>query len=368
MSDWFTVANVESIASPALLIHIDRVRENIRRMIGIVGDVNRLRPHIKTHKLAEIVRMQSELGITKVKCATIAEAEMAGEAAAPDVLLAYQPVGPNVRRVIQLVKSFPRTRFSAVVDDVDAIGALSRAMESNSTRLDVFLEIDCGQHRTGVEPGPKAVELYRVIASSPGLNAAGLHAYDGHIHDRDPTARARLCEEAYVAVATLRQNLLREGLSVPRVVVGGTPTFPMHARRPEVECSPGTCVLWDAGYAANLPDLEFLPSAVLLSRIISRPGTNRLCLDLGHKAVASEMQQPRVQFLNLPDARIVGHNEEHMVVETPAASHYKVGDCIYALPWHVCPTVALHGEAVAIDAGVEKSRWKTRARERRLNI
>lgn len=368
MSDWFRVARVEDIPSPALLIHADRVRENIHRMIAIIGDPSRLRPHIKTHKLAEIVRMQMEQGITKVKCATIAEAEMAGEAGAPDILLAYQPVGPNVARFIQLVNSFPRTRFTAVVDDANATRTLSGAAVSNSVRIEVLLEIDCGQHRTGVEPGQRAVELYQLIASLPGLSAAGLHAYDGHIHDRDPSRRAKVCESAYAPVAALRQELLRVGLAVPRVVVGGTPTFPMHAKRPEVECSPGTCVLWDAGYAANMPDLEFLPAAVLLSRIISHPGADRLCLDLGHKAVASEMPQPRVRFLNLPDSTIVGHNEEHMIVETPQASQFRVGDCIYALPWHVCPTVALHGEAVVIDAGEERGRWKIRARERRLRI
>src|SRR5580765_7641964 len=117
MRDWFHVANEADIPSPALLIYPDRVRENIRRMIRIVGSVDRLRPHMKTHKLPEVIRMEVEHGITRFKCATIAEAEMTVAAGAEDVLLAYQPVGPNVQRVIQLVKSFPETKFSVIADD-----------------------------------------------------------------------------------------------------------------------------------------------------------------------------------------------------------------------------------------------------------
>src|SRR2546425_12985936 len=130
MTDWFHVGNAADIPSPALLIYPDRVRENIRRMIAIAGGVERLRPHMKTHKLAEVIRMQMEKGITKFKCATIAEAEMVASCGAADVLLAYQPVGPNVQRVLQLVKSFPGTKFSVIVDDAEAVRALSAAAQA----------------------------------------------------------------------------------------------------------------------------------------------------------------------------------------------------------------------------------------------
>src|SRR5204863_4495440 len=126
-----------------------------------------------------------------------------------------------------------------------------------------------------------------------------LHAYDGHIHDTNVAQRAAACDAAFAPVESLRQKLERAGLPVPRVVAGGTPTFPMHARRAHVECSPGTCVFWDAGYGKKLPDLEFLPSALVLTRVVSKPTPNCLCLDLGHKAIASEMPQPRLVFLNL---------------------------------------------------------------------
>jgi len=367
-SAWFKIVNVANVESPALLVYPARVEENIRRMIAIAGDIARLRPHVKTHKLAEVQRMQMAQGITKFKCATIAEAEMAAGCRAPDVLLAYQPVGPNVKRFLQLVKQFPKTKFSVIVDDAAAIRVLSKALSEASAIVEVLLDIDCGQHRTGVATGQKAIELYRLIASLPGLKPVGLHAYDGHIHDADLATRTKNCAAAFAPVNALRLELTQAGLPVPRTVAGGTPTFPIHARLPDVECSPGTCVFWDAGYATKLPDLDFLPAALVLTRVVSKPGANRLCLDLGHKAIASENPHPRVQFLNLPDAKAITHSEEHLVVETAKAKEFVVGDCLYGVPWHICPTVALHSEAVVIEDNQAAARWKIVARERRLTI
>jgi D-threonine aldolase len=374
---WYQVKNVASIPSPALLIYAERAKENIRRMIAMVARHNppgpaaptaRLRPHIKTHKMAEIIELQVELGIRKFKCATLAEAAMAARSGADDVLLAYQPVGPNIDQLLELAASFSSVRFSCLVDNAGTIGALSDATARADTRLEVLLDLDLGQHRTGVAPDSHAFDLYRLIASLPALKPGGLHAYDGHLHQSDVAERTAACEAAFAPVEVLRRKLLREGLTIRRIVAGGTPTFPMHAQRPDVECSPGTCVFWDAGYARNLPDLDFLPAAVLLTRVVSKPTANRLCLDLGHKAVASEMPHPRVVFLNLTDSKPVIHSEEHLVVETPHADRFAVGDVLYGIPWHICPTVALHGEAVVIAEGRAEDRWRIVARDRALNI
>ena len=272
------------------------------------------------------------------------------------------PTGARTRRYWEAATgSSGRESFAASRREEHASGVCS-------PELEVLLDIDCGQHRTGVAPGQKAIELYRLIASLPGLKPGGLHVYDGHIHDADLATRTKSCEAAFAPVNALRQELTQAGLPVPRIVAGGTPTFPIHARRPDVECSPGTCVFWDAGYATKLPDLDFLPAALVLTRVVSKPGDNLLCLDLGHKAIASENPHPRVQFLNLPDAKAVAHSEEHLVVETAKADQFAVGDCLYGIPWHICPTVALHGEAVVIENGQAGARWKIVARERRLTI
>jgi D-serine deaminase-like pyridoxal phosphate-dependent protein len=365
---WHEVMNEDEIASPALLIHVERVEENLRRMIEMAGGVNRLRPHIKTHKMAEMIRLQLALGINKFKCATLAEAAMAAAAGAGDILLAYQPVGPNVDRFLDLSAHFASVRFSCLADNAGSIRALSDAAARASTRIEVLLDLDIGQHRTGIAPDKTALDLYRLINSLPALTPGGLHAYDGHIHDTDVPDRAAACEAAYAPVEVLRRKMERAGLPVLRVVAGGTPTFPMHARRESVECSPGTCVFWDAGYARNLPDLDFLPAAVLLARVVSKPAANRLCLDLGHKAVASEMPHPRVVLLELTDAKPVMHSEEHLVVETPEADRFGVGDCLHGIPWHICPTVALHEEVVIIRNSRAEERWSVVARGRNIVV
>ena len=365
---WHEVVNVHEVASPALLVYPERVEENIQRMVGIAGSAERLRPHAKTHKLRELIQMQMAHGIKKFKCATVAEAEMIAGCAAESVLLAYQPVGPNMHRVLELARRFPKTAFSTIADDAETLRALSAAAGLAGVELDVLLDIDCGMHRSGVEPGPKALELYRLLASLPNLRPGGLHVYDGHIHERDLAARTHICQAAFAPVDRLQKELAVAGLSVPRVIAGGTPTFPIHARRQDLECSPGTCLFWDAGYESKLPDLDFLPAALVLTRVVSKPAPNRLCLDLGHKAVASENPHPRVQLLGLPDAKAVMHSEEHLVIETARADEFAVGAFFYGIPWHICPTVALYSEAEVIRAGRAEARWPITARARELTI
>ena len=365
---WYTVDNAADISSPALLVYPDRAAQNIARAVALAGGPDRLRPHLKTSKLPEIVRLHLEHGVARFKVATIAEAEMAAGAGAADVLLACQPVGPNIVRLVRLVRAFPATRFSAVVDDAATVQAIGEAAAAAAVVLDLFVDLDGGMHRTGIAPGPAAVALYRAVATTPGLRAAGLHMYDGHVRAADLDARREASDAAYAVVRAMREALGSTGLAVPAIVVGGTPTFPIHAARPDVECSPGTTVFWDAGYAASFPDLPFEPAIVLLTRVISRPTPTRLCLDLGHKAVASENPHPRAAIFGLEDAAAVSHSEEHLVLETARAADFPVGTALYAIPWHVCPTVALHDEAVVVRGGRAGERWRVTARARTLTI
>src|SRR6266536_2587884 len=205
-ADWYGIANVSEIASPALLVYPDRIRENIRRMIAIAGGVESLRPHMKTHKMPEVIRLQVEQGITRFKCATIAEAEMTAAAGAEDVLLGYQPVGPNVDRFLELAARFPSVRFSCTADNPASVGDLSDAAARSSIRAEVLVDLDIGQHRTGIAPDSQAIDLYRLIAALPALAPGGLHAYDGHVHDSDVAARTVACEDAFAPVEVLRRK------------------------------------------------------------------------------------------------------------------------------------------------------------------
>ena len=359
------VANVDEVASPALLLYPHRVQENIRRLLAFVGgDATRLRPHVKTHKLGAIVRMQLDAGIAKFKCATIAEAEMTADAGAPDVLLAYQMVGPNVARICTLAKRFPETRISVLIDNSESLQALSQAASAAMIKLGAFVDIDCGMHRSGIEPGDTARQLFRELSNSPGIEARGLHAYDGHIHDEAKAVRSARSDVAMAPIEKFRSELLAEGLPGPTVVAGGTPTFPMHVQRPWVECSPGTCLLNDAGYGTAYADMEFVPAAFLLTRVISKPGGNRLCLDLGHNPIDN-----RVRFPDLPDAVPLSQSEEHLVIATHRANEFRVGDVFYGLPWHICPTLALYSEAAIVSAeGEVTGRWPILARARSITV
>lgn len=364
---WYLFEEAQTIPSPALVVYRDRAEENLRRMIALAGGAERLRPHVKTHKMAEVVGMQLAAGIAKFKCATIAEAEMLARAGALDVLLAYPIVGPNTERLARLVGAFQETHFSALADDAGALRALSWTFAKQSRPIEILLDIDNGMHRSGIAPA-KAAELYRLLANLPGIRPGGLHVYDGHVRDADLSDRITHAQRDFAAVDALWRELLAAGLPVPRVVAGGTPTFPVHARRTDLECSPGTCVFWDIGYATKFPDLDFVHAALLLARVVSKPTADRLCLDLGYKAVSPDNPQPRVSLLDLPDAVPVVHSEEHLTIETGRAGDFKVGDCLYGVPYHVCPTVALHREAIVVESGRVVGRWQVAARDRMLTV
>jgi D-serine deaminase-like pyridoxal phosphate-dependent protein len=369
---WYLLENSAEIPSPALLLHRDRIEANLRQMVAIAGDPLRLWPHVKTHKLPELIAWQVGLGIVQFKCATIAEAEMvAGVEGVQSILLAVQPVGPQIERWIRLASRFPGISWSAVVDDAGVVESLRSAAAACAIAkpLGLWIDLDVGQHRTGIAPDRVCDGLLQSVrAASPTLRFDGLHAYDGHLGIPDLAERTRLCHEAFAPVAALRASLETELGHRLQVLAGGSPTFAIHAARSDVSLSPGTTVLWDAGYAHKMPDLPFQPAAVLLSRVISRPAGRQVCLDLGHKAVASEMPHPRTVFLNLPDATALSHSEEHLVVEAPAADSFRVGDVVYSLPWHVCPTMALHQEVWLVENGRASVRWTVQARSRRISI
>jgi D-serine deaminase-like pyridoxal phosphate-dependent protein len=367
----YRVHDLARLLSPSLLLFRELLNQNIDSMIGIAGSPERLRPHCKTHKMAAVARIELSKGIRKHKCATFAEAEMLAEAGVKDVFLAYNPVGPNIERAVQFLQRFPDVTFSVTADHPHAVAALSQAMSASGQTIEVLLDVDIGFHRTGIEPGAAAVSLYRQIANSPGLRPGGLQAYDGQHHQPSRSEREQAVEADWQTVRALRDRLVREGLPVPRIVVGGTPTFPIHAanRDPAIEIAPGTCVLHDAGYGESYPEMKFSPAAVLLTRVVSRPAADRLTLDLGTKAVASDPPVGRRLVIpELPDARQVVHNEEHLVLETPRASEFTPGDALMAIPRHICPTVALHRDVYVISEGRLVDRWPVTARDRFLSL
>ena len=365
---WYRVDNAADVSSPALLVYPDRIEKNIRGMISVVQDPEMLRPHVKTHKTPEIVRMQMKHGIRKFKCATIAEAEMTAECGADDILLAYQPVGPGIKRFFNLKKKFPDAKISCIADCEIIIRQLSEYSRINNDQTSVWLDINNGMDRTGIAPGSEAARLFKVISGLPLLRAEGLHVYDGHIHEMDLSLRKKLCDEAFLPVESLISSLSVAVTTKIKVVAGGTPTFPIHAKRSGVETSPGTILLWDYGYSSSFHDMDFLHSAVLLVRVISKPANNLICIDLGHKAVSSEMPQPRIFIPELSNYEIISHNEEHMVIRAADAEKMKVGDILYCIPYHICPTVDRFDKVSVVTNGSVTEQWNVVARKRYISI
>ncbi len=359
---WYKIKNEADVFTPSVLIFPERIKENIHRMIHIAGDASRLRPHVKTHKMAEVVRLQVQQNITKFKCATLTEMEMTAANGGTDVLLAYPLLGPGIKKFLSILKKYPHVNFSVLVDHKKSLGDLVAEAMSEQQIINVFIDIDNGMHRTGIEPEP-ALKLAKAISENEWLKLKGLHIYDGHIHDSDFNTREKHCEKDFVAVEKLITKLKKAEIEIGELACGGTFSFPVHAKHKERTLCPGTPVLWDAGYEKNIPDLNFLPAAVLIGRVISKPFGN-VCLDLGHKSMASEMPHPRLKFLDIAIETIENQSEEHLVISTPQAKELNPGDFIYAIPVHICPTIALQEKVYVVENNKVVETWDVIARKR----
>jgi D-serine deaminase-like pyridoxal phosphate-dependent protein len=365
---WYRVDNIDEVISPSLLVYPDRIESNILKMIKIAGGAENLRPHVKTHKMTEVIKLQINHGISKFKCATISEAEMVAMCGAKDILLAMQPVGPNLERFFSLQRKFPDALISCIADSEEVIIQLSNLARETGIETHVWLDINVGMNRTGVAPGERATRFFNRICDSPMLIAEGLHVYDGHIHDPDIKRRQELCDSAFEQVGEFADELKRDRIAPLKIVAGGTPSFPVHALREGVELSPGTLLLWDFKSSSSFTDMEFLHAAVLVSRVVSKPAKDLICLDLGHKAIASEMPQPRVYLFGLRNYTMINHSEEHMVIRTKDAEYLKTGDAVYGIPFHICPTVDHYDFVNVVEAKKVTGQWAVEARKRKITI
>ncbi len=368
-TNWYQIDNINELDSPALVVYPERVKANIATAVSMIDDVLRLRPHIKTSKCRETILLMMEAGIQKFKCATIAEAETLGLCKAPDVLLAYQPNGPKLQRFINVIKKYDATKYACLTDNKHAAQEMAAAFDLNGLNVPVFIDLNVGMNRTGITPGAEVIELYKFCSELSGIQPVGLHAYDGHIRDKDFAERTKKCDDAFSIVATLQKDLTLRGYTKPVVIMGGSPSFSIHCKRKEIECSPGTFVYWDKGYSDLCPEQKFLTAVLVISRIISLPTTTGVCTDLGHKSIAAENEiTRRVYFLNAPNLQPIGQSEEHFVLEAGEGHNFKTGDVLYGLPFHVCPTVALYERAITIENGKTSGEWKTIARDRVVSL
>ncbi len=362
----YHVEGTEGIITPALMYYKDLIERNTERTIRVAGGAQRLWPHVKSHKMEAVIRIQLGLGIQRFKCATVAEAEMVARCGAPHILIAYPLIGPNIVRFLALRAKYPDSAFYAIGDDEGQLRLLSdAAVASGGGSVLTLLDINMGMNRTGV-PLPRAAALYRAAAALPGLSMAGLHAYDGHNHQNDFAERREAALPGTEAVHALCQTLRAERLPCALLIAGGTPSFPIHAAYDDVYLSPGTVFLADYRYAEDLADLELTPAVAIMTRVVSHPADGLFTIDLGSKGISQDMPGRGV-LLGVPGAAALFQSEEHWVYQMEnGAPPPDIGTVLYVIPMHVCPTNALYPFAHVVEGGRVVDRWVVTARDRSI--
>ncbi|MDA7797813.1 D-TA family PLP-dependent enzyme [Flavobacteriaceae bacterium] len=367
MLEAFKVQNEDQLLTPGLLVFPDRVQHNIDAMVQVAGGTKRLIPHVKTHKMSAVIKLQMQAGIRQFKCATLAEMKLLIDCEAERILLAHQPSIEKIHQFIHWQKEHSEIEFATLVDNLDSLQLFSDLAQKNNIKIKLWIDVNNGMNRTGILP-EKAFSLYEILKKNSRLEFQGLHVYDGHIRPLNLDERISKCNSDFEPVANLVKQIEKTGGVVPEIITGGSPSFYPHALREKTLLSPGTTLLWDLGYKKIWKESPFVHAALLITRLISKPNTNLYCFDLGHKAVASEMPLPRVEILGLEKAIHKGQSEEHLIVEFNEKNNFKVGDLFYALPYHICPTVAKYNRAYTVINGEQAGYWNIEARDYQIEL
>jgi D-serine deaminase-like pyridoxal phosphate-dependent protein len=364
----YNIHDTGHLDTPALIVYPSMVKRNIQHLIKMFNNVEQIRPHVKTHKCPQVVQLLLDSDIKKFKCATIAEAEMLAEAGAADVLLAYQPVGPKIERLLKLMMKYPACLFSCLIDNQHIAEQIAEAARANQVQVRCLIDLNVGMNRTGIEPGEDAKTLFSYCNKLPGITIIGLHAYDGHLTDPDVHIRLDQAKSGFAAVQHLADELIAAGFSPLQVVAGSTPTISFYAGQSNVECSPGTFIYWDQHYQNAYPDLSFVQAALVLTRVVSKPTPATACLDLGYKAISSEGElKERVNLFELTGTEFMSQSEEHLIISSET-EHLQVGEAVYGVPYHIGRTCNLY-ETVSVVEGKEiTGQWQNTARQRQLRI
>lgn len=357
---------VAEVDTPALLIDLDAFERNLQRLNqSLQGRPVRVRPHAKSHKCPQIALHQIAAGAVGVCCQKVSEAEALVRGGVHDVLVANEVVG--AAKLSRLAALARHARVGVCVDDAGNLDALQRAAQAAAVQLDVYVEVDVGANRCGVEAGAPALALARAIAQAPALRFAGIHAYQGAAqHLRTPAERAaaiaRAVEQVEVTLGMLEANGLKAGI----VTGAGTGTYLLEAASGVYnEIQPGSYVFMDADYGRNLgedgkPVRTFEHSLFILATVMSRPIAQRAVLDVGLKAHSVDSGMPSV--VDVPGARYTRASDEHGVIELDGPGTLAVGDKVRLIPGHCDPTVNLYDWLVCYRGDRVEDIWPISAR------
>lgn len=352
----YKIQDEARIATPALAVYPDILRENIKSTIQLLGgNPDRWRPHVKTAKLGAVMRAFTDLGVKQFKCATTLEMRTACLAGAADVLVAYSFVGANAGRTLQVAGEFPKVRISALVESPEQVE------NWRGGTAGLFVDINPGMDRTGIEQD-KFDQILAVILAirRASIEFRGLHYYDGHLNEGALEERISQAHRGYRCLLDVIKRLQAAGIGVQEVITSGTPTLPAALSFPDFRnssflhrVSPGTIVYCDTTSLGQLPpDYGYRPAAIILSRVVSHPRQGIITCDAGHKTLSVDLGVPNCAILGKPDFRPLRPSEEHLPIEIPHALRAPgLGEFLYLVPKHVCPTVNNFDHALFVRDG-----------------
>jgi D-serine deaminase-like pyridoxal phosphate-dependent protein len=365
----YRVPHIENVLTPALVVYPEVISSNIEQTSRLLdGDANRWRVHIKTAKLDYTLRMLVERGVGNFKCATTLELLVACHSGAKDVLVAYPMVGANARRVNEIAESYPQVHISVLAENEKQI------QQWRGHRVGVFLDINPGMNRTGIEQshGTEVVKLARAVRDA-GLEFRGLHYYDGQYGGLEERERTATAHAGYDSLLKVVSEVEASGVKVLEVITAGTPTLPcslayqgFREQKFVHRVSPGTIAYNDATNLAQLPaEYRLRPAVLVLTRVVSHPRVGVVTCDAGHKAVSADAGVPTCVVVGHPELTPLSPSEEHLPMEVAgAAAGPEVGDALYLLPRHVCPTVNNFDCAIVVRNGQIEAVEKVTARGR----
>lgn len=351
------------IETPALLLHLDVVERNLERMAERARRLSvALRPHAKTHKCPELGKRQLAHGAIGLTVATLAEAEAFVRAGFTDLTWAF-PIDPthlaHARRLAR------RATLRVLTDDLDMARALA------GSGLHVWLKVDCGYHRAGVDPeSAYAMEVARELGREDGLTFDGLLSHSGHAyHTRNKAEAAGVAEEERLALTRFAQRLRIAGIPVRGASAGSTPAMMAVTDLTGVtEVRPGSYVFHDLTQVLmGCCELDDVGVSVLASVVSHQPGGDHLVVDAGALALSKDTG-PDHLGLPLSFGAVRGHpslivasiSQEHGVVRgpRPELEQFRVGDRLEIVPNHSCLTVAHYDEYHVMRDGRVLDRWR----------
>jgi D-serine deaminase-like pyridoxal phosphate-dependent protein len=346
---------LEDLETPFLAADLDLVERNIAAMQAYCDEHGiALRPHIKTHKLPQLARMQLDAGAVGITCQKLGEAEVMAAAGCDDILITFPLVGDaKAERLAALAR---RVKMSVAADSSEVAQGLSRVLAAHGVEVDFLIECDTGLGRTGVQTAEAAAELAGLVTRLDGLRFAGLMTYPS-----TPEAAPRL--------RAVREAVENAGIAVEKVSGGGTPSARRtHEHNSVTELRVGTYVYGDRACIVNgsvpLEDCALRVHAT----VVSRPTPERAILDAGSKTLTYDPVAGGTGhglIVEHPGAEIYTLNEEHGYVDVSGcASPPEIGARVTIVPNHACGTANMHAEIVFHRGGEVVATWPTAARDR----